>query len=604
MSQYLYTADVGTIYLRIDINGSQKSYVCSSLSLNMRLNTLPIASVVVGGGTSIRNGHKDHSDNNAENILEYVMNARNNTPDSFINCSIVEVIKANGVSSETVLFKGCIVAASLVYKTGSTTMRAVRVECMNEACKLYAQPLSAYNNTVGSYIVDALTAKAGRNRMPTAKESVTTYGMNTVGALTTSYVRQITKELTQHKDIATKIAFLADAITLLSTKVVNTVKPEEILRILRGGILKINKYIKSDYFINYQDLTIMDRNEEPGESAINNVTDDKFDNSLCDQLLGSLRSSTVYDAILRTIMSTEFMLNLVPKWNAENHVVSIEPSHAWESKPAITISFSDIAEFNSTYKPFDHINDPEVLAANFSAAIPFAGSQGQDGTPSAIMGAYSTNEEIAEWLKMRWSSDASEDELRARLQGDTTYFKWFIYEAPSWLRTAFIIPSPVGKPKEDTNNAQSDIKDQRTNPKEESKTTQQVTNSETAIQYDFERARSIADKIAKALYTHICGESATAQLTLLPDMRFGGFGSDITDPVCIEDHIGEIMDILPSEDSDQHLAMRGMIESVQFNYSAGKAGSCSYTITLSRVRPLNQQADDVVCPLYVRSSEK
>ena len=120
--QYLGTAEIGTICLKTWTPEMQRRYVCSSVTITMRLNAIPTASAIIGGGISLKEGY-DYTENNAEDILQYVMDANNNTEDGFINCDIVEILPDN---TETVLFRGCIVAASLVYKAGGTTVRAVR----------------------------------------------------------------------------------------------------------------------------------------------------------------------------------------------------------------------------------------------------------------------------------------------------------------------------------------------------------------------------------------------------------------------------------------------------------------------------------------------
>ena len=69
----------------------QRRYVCSSVTITMRLNAIPTASAIIGGGISLKEGY-DYTENNAEDILQYVMDANNNTEDGFINCDIVEIL--------------------------------------------------------------------------------------------------------------------------------------------------------------------------------------------------------------------------------------------------------------------------------------------------------------------------------------------------------------------------------------------------------------------------------------------------------------------------------------------------------------------------------
>ena len=585
MKSQLFTAEVGTIYLMVSRPGAKAwtYYVCSSVSINMTLNNIPMASAVIGCGASIRYGHVNTSDNNAEDILEYVMDAAHNTSEGFLDCQLVEVFMHEKKIIENILFKGCIVTASLVYKTGATTVRAVRVDCMNAACKLYAQPLSAYNHTVGSYIIDALTHKEGKRKQVDQNTAIGNFGMSRVGRLTDTALITSVGDLVKHKDIATKIAYLADAIAIVSTKAVDSV---DLKKTVDGKLLKILDYIKSDYYINYELLDV------------NDIADSKFDSSLCNILIDGMRTSNIYNSIAQAVMSQEFMLNLVPGWQKDDFKLSLQPSRAWESKPSVTLTFEDISELNSSYNPLNHINDPEVFAVNFSPAVNFEGTQGQVGVPSAMVGAYSRNPEIQKWILERFND--GESELRKKLVDNLTNFKWTIYPSPTWLRLSFV------RTKEQTANGKQEdtqkksVAEERTQAKELSPDVQQLKAAAEAKISDMRRAAEISNEIAKALYVHLHGESATAQVTLLPDMRFGMVGSDYSEPFALEDHIGEVIDIVPTEDDDNHLAIRGIIQGLAFTYSAGQSASCSYTMILSRVRPLTQDAEDITCPLYVR----
>ena len=570
MQQNMAVTDIGTIVMR----AAGKEYVCSSLSLSMRLNSLPTATVVIGWGTSLRNGATDSRDNNAEDLLAMTMKQTNSSSDGFINCEIWEI----GGPKDVCIFKGCIISASLVYKTGNNTIRAVRIECMNAACRLYSQPFSSYYNRCGSDTVNtALGLEAKAEAGPSA---VSTYGMYALSNLTELQVLFALGERTQNKDIATKIAYIADAMAILTTRVVDTVNPIKETEL--GSILKINKYIKSDYKLNYKQL------------AINNQTDTNYDYRLCSIMLSSLQNASVFDTILRTMTSTEFMLSLVPTWSDQGFMMKLVPSKAWDTAKPEQIYFSDIAEMNSTYSPLQHINDPEVFVANLTPAYGFGDGNKTSGSPSTspLVGVFSTNSQVARWLKMRFSAHKLETKLRDQLVATTAHFKWKEYMAPAWLYSCIVRDTQDSKNKD--NGIPSNVTSQRTSLKQGS------TAKTIPFTRDYIEGAQIADRIAQALYVHLHGASATAQLTLLPDLRFGM----LTDTP-IESRIGELIDIIPTEDAkDKQLAMRGVLEGIQFTYNAGQSASCNYTMYLSRVRPLDYSEPRIVCPLYVRASSK
>jgi hypothetical protein len=192
---------------------------------------------------------------------------------------------------------------------------------------------------------------------------------------------------------------------------------------------------------------------------------------------------------------------------------------------------------------------------------------------------------MAEWLKMRFSTSSLEVSKRLELVNNMANLKWREFPAPTWLRTSMLRAKENGK-----GSQQNSVESQRT--------LKGVNDAVPvpAVVKDYQAASNIADLVAKALYAHIHGESATAQLSVLPDMRFGFMG-DIT----LEEHIGEVIHILPNESSDSHLAMSGMLEGVQFEYSAGQSASCKYNIMLSRVRPYDAGEQPIECPLYVKA---
>ena len=562
----LYTTDVGVISFWANLDGSRKGYVCTSLLMNLRLNALPTASVVIGCGQSIRTGHRDHNDNNAEDLLAAVTN-RIKSGSSFIDCEIYE--EHTGWSH--LIFRGCIIAASLVYKTGNVTIRAVRLECMNAACRLYCQPFGAYSNRCGADLVDKILATVNEteDNIPEAAK----YGMERIESLDTNMLCMDLQDYIEDKDIATKIAYISDAIAVMTQHTMNVVDAVKEGKI--GNILHINDYIRSDYFLNARAL------------AVNNQTDSDYNLHLCASLQGTLRTGSIMDAILSTMLSTDYMMTLVPTWNEKNFMLELKPSMAWSSEASGTLGFDDIAEINSSYNPLAHINDPEVFAVDFTPAVEFDSRDGAKGNPgSSMVGVYSTIPEVQKWAKLRFSNSSIEAPLRAKLTENMVHYKWREYPAPAWMRNSIIRTVEGG---EDQQN--SYIMARRTWPKESK------DNQFDAVIRDYEAGYVIADLIAQAMYSHMHGASATAQITLMPDLRFGLH----YDGWALEQHIGELIDIKPRDNGDKQLAMRGMIEGIQFEYNAGQSASCKYSMTLSRVRPYDQNEKAVPCPVYVRA---
>ena len=119
-------------------------------------------------------------------------------------------------------------------------------------------------------------------------------------------------------------------------------------------------------------------------------------------------------------------------------------------------------------------------------------------------------------------------------------------------------------------------------------------------QYNVDNTRLLADDIAKALFGFMHGRTNTAEVELLPSLRFGADGN-----TPLENLIGQIIDITPEDveegleqPQDALLAIRGMVTAISFSYDTGTSSSCSYTMQLSRVRPLIENEESLGCPLY------
>lgn len=545
----LHSTQIGVIVLQT----YDRSYVCSSFNMSLMLNALPVASVVIGSGRPIKGNPR--SENSAEDILEYIREHELRDSTSFLPCVVYEELDGKRYTA----FRGVIVGASLVYKAGATTMRAVRLELMNEACKLYARPIADWQDTCGSFITAAV-AHNDANALTTG-DSRGSQGFEYSGALDENKICGILGTKLRDKDIATKIAMLADAYVTMESRT----QGQSVVDTSRfGKLLGIADYIVSDYILN---RAVLD--------AANTQSDENFNKELCSFLIDGLRGGSIMDSILGAITSNEFMLTLKPRFT--DFKMEIRPSLAWDSRGAKKLPLSVLSSMNSSYHPLDHLKDPDVFVVNYTNSLDFGG--GSEGQPAGINGAFSTNPVMQAWLKERKdnANNTGIQQLLAQLEHDTSHFKWKIYAAPKWLDTAYI----------QSNNQAYKVR---------------RGNSPNR---NYQIGRNMADEIAKAIYTSVYGQASTSTVELLPHLRFGMGASKYG--VVLEDMIGEVIDIVPDgwrndpdRLDDSPLAIRGMISAVQFTYTAGQAGSCQYSMILSRVRPYNASEDSVECPLYAR----
>lgn len=545
----LHSTKVGVIILQT----ADRSYVCSSFNMSLGLNMLPVASVVIGSGRPIKGNPR--KENSAEDILEYIREHELQDSTSFLPCTVYEDLDGQRYTA----FKGVIVGASLVYKAGATTIRAVRLELMNEACKLYARPLADWQDTCGSFITAAVIHNDAN--VLTTGDSRGSQGFEFSGALDEEKICGLLGTKLKDKDIATKISMLADAYVTLESRT----QGQSVIDTDRfGNLLGIQDYITSDYVLNREVL-----------DAANTQSDENFNKELCAFLIDGLRGGSIMDSIIGAITSSEFMLTLRPRFT--DFKMEIRPSMAWDNTGAKNLPLSVLSSMNSSYHPLDHLKDPDVFVVNYSNSLDFGG--GANGAPSGINGAFSTNPIMQAWLQERKDNANSTGitQLLAQLEHDTSHFKWKIYAAPKWLDTAYI---------QSDNQA---YKVRRGN----------IPNR------NYQIGRNVADEIARAIYTSVYGQASTSSVELLPHLRFGMGAAKYG--VVLEDMLGDIIDIVPDgwrndpdRLDDSPLAVRGMISAVQFSYTAGQAGSCSYSMVLSRVRPYDSGEASVQCPLYAR----
>lgn len=564
-------------------------YVCSAFNVTMTLNQIPTASCVVGCGRQILGSSS--FDNNAEALYEAVQSIEHSNNTSLVSCKVYEDLDGK----EYLVFRGVIVGASLVYKTGASTIRAVRFEMMYAACRLMAQPLTAYKNICGSQIINMLTGED----FLTDETAIAKHGMLREGRITGAEVVSLILDMIDEKDIATRIACICDAYVILNSYTYDLVNPEDAGI---GQLLKIKNYIRSNYSLNKKRLNLA-----------NTLSDINYNIELADMLTQGLHGGSIYDSIVRAIMSSELLLSIIPRFS--DGMMEIKPSSAWGTNDMIyKLPLTSVASMNSAFHPLDHINDPEVFAVNFSDALDMTGRNNDTaGVPSNLIGAYARDPIAAEYVKRRLSeSNPADAEMRMMME-DLQYYKWKLYKAPLWLHDAFTRTQQTSDPSGNETTAAGRASATQVNAIEDQKISDKLGEAtDTAPkrqpdQQDYLVGENIADSIAQAIYTMLYRQTATAELDLLPDIRFG-INKDKYGFV-LEDLIGEPIDIVPVTTSDAAgldntpLKIRGMVHSISFSYNAGQSASCSYRMTLSRVRPFDAKEEKITCPLYAKITE-
>lgn len=560
MSDLLKSCAVGTPVLLV----GGKQYICTSMQYTMALNNIPSLSVVVGCGSGI--GNPTTTPASAEDLLKQVLDKRKAAYTDLVECELREVVDIGNTKRQLSipLFKGVIVTGCVVYHTGNTTTRAIRFQCMNRACKLFVSPIAGYYNICGAGLV---TYYSNTDAEAQAQKSIELQGLR-ADQLNNKELVDMVRSQIKGATLDKAIALIVDQIIKSSSEdSTNNQTPAD------GSIARVADYLYSSYSLS---------------QGLGKICEDDYLDSLCANILQQIKGTSIYNAIQQVIMSLEFMLELAPRHRNHNFMMEVTPSRAWESKPALTLTSDSIIGIDSSYNPIACLNTPDAFIVYLDAALELARQQGP-ADQLGMMGVYSTDDDMVAYIKSLVNgttkplSQATQDKM----------FKAKFFTAPKWIYSATVTQTAG-----DSDNKTEEQTAKRTKETNTAKTKQeQDINNLPNI--DKRKVAALADEIAKAFFVHLYGAGDSAIIQLVPSARFG------YDPKVgyLEEHIGDVIDIVLDTGeitNASSLNIRGVLETVQYNYSAGNAGSATYTIKLGRMRPLDKDEKAIQCPLYQR----
>lgn len=547
--------------IRITAGGS--SFVCTALQYTMRMNNIPTATVTVGSGASLRSPGGRYQ--TPEDLLASVLEKRKAAYYDMVECTMEEVIDVGGVRRTTVIFKGVIVTGSPVYRAGTPTTRMIRFLCMNKVCKLYAKPLAEYVNMAGSEVINKWQSKNPFS-VAGAFEHNSLYWAGKLSApqLLNRYAKHI-----RDASVVDRVAAITGAILSAASY---ASMPEE----------PMDAQIKEYFFGKYR----------PNTDDYGMKCGDEFNSELCQYMLQSMQNASIYDALQGILTSNAYMLDLLPRWDGEEKEdfrMEIRPSEAWNPSDPITLRESDIIEIDSNYNPIACLNTPEVFIVNFSDAVEFA----MDNMPQGrigLNGVYAMNETLMAGLKKRYQAGekwlSEEDSKRM--------YRTKLYTAPFWMQPAIIDEEHAPQGKKGGNSVKNELPVMDPKTEEDKEQEQPVPSKETV-----KRLHAIADDVAQSLFSFIYGRQDRSIVRLYPSLRFGYEG------IHLENSLGKAVDIELTPDSgngsssaNSVMNIRGILEAVQYDYTAGQAASASYTVELKCVRPLDKGEPAVPCKLY------
>lgn len=567
MSQSINAGAIGLLLL--EVNGVR--YACTAVNMNMAINSIPSAVVTIGCGARIKN--KGKAKQSPEDLYKEVLDNRRAFSTEYekaamIPCTIIERIEVGKESKSTVVFKGVIASASPVYKAGTTTTKMIQFTCVNAAAELYTNPVAAYKTMQSSAFISAMSdpRKLADEFSDNALNISNAFGSDrSIDNLLDALPKYIQNE-SEGTVLDRFDACLAAVMEAASSR--GDVDPSKI----SFGLLK--KYMHSSWCPN------------PG---LPDSCRREYTKMLLSYLVRIMGNASIYQAVEQLATSADYMLNLVPRWDAgasKDFKLDMCPTRAWETIPSITLYADEITGIQPSSSVLESIDTPNAFMVNYSKPVSYGGTGPAVRT---MVGAFSPIKEIQDWL-----------DSEKQVSGESKMTKAKLYDAPKWL-----YPSINGTT---DNKRKSGIKSDASVATEKipavRKSSAEVADPAGSALLDIPQTVKTANKIAKALYVFLYGMTDTATIRLSPDLRFGHKTGKF-----LENSIGMVIDVKVGETSegreleDSVLDIRGMLDSITYSYTCGESSSASYSITLSRVRPLDPSETPIDNPMYVNKAK-
>lgn len=547
--------NIGTYSLHVGVN----QYVCTSLSFSMAMDNIPSVRVTIGCGKSLKDAKGEMQD--PEDLLKTILAKHGEAYLDMLDCSIVESLEAENLTIP--IFEGCIVAASPVYKAGAPTTRMISILVMNRACKLYTRPLSAYVSMNGSYLRSSIVGNTRFDIEAARLQAKKNTALLTDREAINDMLNKLPATL-EDAAVIDRVASIVDAI-IDSESLSNNVKSSS----------KDAKTSGSSGILNY-----MFGSAKLDLSRTSTLTGSSFNIYIAQLLVHALANASVYDALQSILVSTAVMLNIIPRWKLDDYKLELAPSSAWDPGTPIALEEKHIIGISTEYNPIANLNTPEGFIVNFSNVFQLQNAKAGTEIAAGCNGVFASNPEVMAYLRFKAQGKTSP----RHASYESTLFRVGTYDAPSWLLPAAL--------------AEKSGKDKSTveTHKQTTISKQAEASTEQKDKLDRDRTIEIADTIAKSLFTYIYGSQDKAVVTIYPSMRFGLSGN-----VCFEENLGNAIDIEFGEDNPRNI--RGILESIQYEYTAGESSSVSYTLTLKCVRPLDKNEKAIPCPLYTKTTQ-
>lgn len=586
VSQVMSTASIGLVYLKATVKINGKSTVvklpCTACMYQMAMNRIPVATVYVGMGSSLM--WPDSRRVGPETLLRAIEDRDSNElVHNMLLCELYEERTDNyGVSGKDLLiFRGYIASATPVYQTSPAgSSMQIQFSCFGLAAALMTSPVAAYTETYMGAVMERYTRS-----LPMSKDEAKSTGDLVIGfrydlpqLMQTSFMSEA-----RGTSIADRVARCVGAVRVGSAwlhQKHDKFKKDVVVSTVLGGTcrLKLNA------------------------NAGNGLADD-CDEAFTEQLLSifmmRMDQVNLWDTIQSTLTSDVFMLQLMPRWSCDaknDFKIEIGPCTAWKPRRIITLAAGDIVSFKMQHTSFRSLNTPDVFFVNFSDPLACIGSSAPE-LSFGILGVAARTKELQDKLRI----DAVHADLE-ELNKDTLNCRMKEVPAPQWLSCVAPNKTVMDPGKRDNTKSlsvehtPSKVSQELNGPDASGeqpalKKPTSPDNPRKATAWD------AANTIARTLFLHYFMTGDEVTLELLPDVRFG-LKKD--KGIFLENSIGDTIEVdLTDSASGSGLKMRGVLESISYQYAAGQSSTATYTATLTRVRLLDANIpENEECPIY------
>lgn len=559
------------VYLKVN----DIKYVCTNATIEYAINDVPQAKVTVGCGVPLVNPKDNDDGMSPEKLLNEVLNRRGMAYKSMVPCTVlVDVDKSDSIHTITLL-EGFIASGAVHYTASPTTSRTITFLCMHKACMLMVKPVADYVYMFNNAIAVAL---ANQDDIDSTSDTI---------ARPVSSIDELEREeqvgiLLETIDDNTPVS------TIIGMCIDNIVKLQSYYHEYeddKGPSVNVTSYLGSDYGLNTSDLVGAD-----GSTILDTATREAYVGAVYGDVLTLMETNDIFTTIKALVDINHRCLSIIPKGADKDFKLYIEPSKAWINKSTLTLYPANINSIKSTFAPLSCLYTPDVFMVSFDPAVQNANDVNDLFQTTGEKGVFAITKELTDYIKTQQSKGEAID--------PNAYNRVKCITAPKWLMHCFWQDKYIAM-KEDPNALPKHKKNTK-----EGDNTSVATNSRFSKD---EKAIKAADAIAKAMFTHMYGNSETSNIELTHDAILGyEYLSSPTelDTGYLHEMLGEVIDIdmsNNSKDKDSPLSIRGRLCRVEISYSAGTDTAFEYSITLDCVRPLNNkngETIDIACPLY------